>query len=265
MGVNVRRVTIDTGSSVNVLYLDVFQKLKLDPAELMPIATPLLGFTGDTIHPEGRISLPVEMGTPPRMIKTQMEFVVVNLHCGVGVLRGSVASARKCYSQAVNRRDTRSSRVKGQSKRHQKDAQAGCKEQPEPSEEIEEVPLHGDRPNQKIKIGKSSTPELRAEILFILREFADIFAWGPEDMPGIDRVMPFDLRKAGTTYQRMVNTLFEKLLAQSMEAYVDDMVMPFDLRKAGTTYQRMVNTLFEKLLAQSMVAYVDDMLVKSRD
>ncbi|XP_019178823.1 PREDICTED: uncharacterized protein LOC109173956 [Ipomoea nil] len=62
MGTDVQRVMVDTGSSVNVLYMDVFQKLKLEPIELTPIGTPLSGFTGDTIHPEGKITLPVEIG-----------------------------------------------------------------------------------------------------------------------------------------------------------------------------------------------------------
>ncbi|XP_019154315.1 PREDICTED: uncharacterized protein LOC109150792 [Ipomoea nil] len=37
MGTDVHRVMVDTGSSVNVLYLDVFEKLKLDKRELIPV------------------------------------------------------------------------------------------------------------------------------------------------------------------------------------------------------------------------------------
>ncbi|XP_019173201.1 PREDICTED: uncharacterized protein LOC109168603 [Ipomoea nil] len=66
MGVDVQRVMVDTGSSVNVLYLDLFEKLKLDRRELTPVGAPLSRFTGDTIHPEGKIILPVELGTPPK-------------------------------------------------------------------------------------------------------------------------------------------------------------------------------------------------------
>ncbi|XP_031095229.1 uncharacterized protein LOC115999523 [Ipomoea triloba] len=40
-------------------------------------------------------------------------------------------------------------------------------------------------------------------------------------------------------------------------------VMPFGLRNAGATYQRMINSVFEGLLGRSMEAYIDDMLVKS--
>ncbi|GMH09599.1 hypothetical protein Nepgr_011440 [Nepenthes gracilis] len=41
-------------------------------------------------------------------------------------------------------------------------------------------------------------------------------------------------------------------------------VMPFGLKNAGATYQRLVNKMFEKQIGRNMEVYVDDMLVKSR-
>ncbi|KAI5323170.1 hypothetical protein L3X38_032242 [Prunus dulcis] len=40
--------------------------------------------------------------------------------------------------------------------------------------------------------------------------------------------------------------------------------MPFGLKNAGATYQRLVNHLFAPLIGNTMEVYVDDMLVKSR-
>ncbi|KAI5333492.1 hypothetical protein L3X38_023623 [Prunus dulcis] len=40
-------------------------------------------------------------------------------------------------------------------------------------------------------------------------------------------------------------------------------VMPFDLKNVGPTYQRMVNSLFAPLIGNTMEVYIDDMLVKS--
>ena len=40
-------------------------------------------------------------------------------------------------------------------------------------------------------------------------------------------------------------------------------VMPFRLKNAGATYQRLVNRMFQKQIGTTMEVYIDDMLVKS--
>ncbi|CAL2278333.1 unnamed protein product [Prunus armeniaca] len=40
-------------------------------------------------------------------------------------------------------------------------------------------------------------------------------------------------------------------------------VMPFELKNAGATYQRLVNKIFEEHIGKTMEVYVDDMLVKA--
>ena len=42
-------------------------------------------------------------------------------------------------------------------------------------------------------------------------------------------------------------------------------VMPFGLKNAGATYQRLVNKMFNKQISRNMEVYVDDMLVKSKE
>ena len=39
--------------------------------------------------------------------------------------------------------------------------------------------------------------------------------------------------------------------------------MPFGLKNAGATYQRLVNRMFQKQIGTTMEVYIDDMLVKS--
>ena len=40
-------------------------------------------------------------------------------------------------------------------------------------------------------------------------------------------------------------------------------VMPFGLKNAGATYQRLVTKMFQEHLGKTMEVYIDDMLVKS--
>ena len=40
-------------------------------------------------------------------------------------------------------------------------------------------------------------------------------------------------------------------------------VMPFGLKNAGATYQRLVNKMFQKQIGTSMEVCIDDMLVKA--
>ena len=42
-------------------------------------------------------------------------------------------------------------------------------------------------------------------------------------------------------------------------------VMPFGLKNAEATYQRLVTKIFQPLLGNTMEAYIDDMLVKSKE
>ena len=42
-------------------------------------------------------------------------------------------------------------------------------------------------------------------------------------------------------------------------------VMPFELKNVGATYQRLINQMFKKHIRKNVEVYVDDMLVKSRE
>ena len=41
-------------------------------------------------------------------------------------------------------------------------------------------------------------------------------------------------------------------------------MIPFDLKNAGSTYQRMMTKMFEPQLGRNIEVYIDDMVVKSR-
>ena len=58
------------------------------------------------------------------------------------------------------------------------------------------------------------------------------------------KVMPFGLKNAGSTYQRMMTRMFEPQLGKSIEAYIDDMVVK---SKVASKHVRDLRDIFEIL------------------
>ena len=56
----------------------------------------------------------------------------------------------------------------------------------------------------------------------------------------------------------------EKTLFVTSQGLYCYKVMPFGLKNAGATYQRLVNRMFSHQNGRNMEVYVDDMLVKAR-
>ena len=77
-GFNTRRILIDNGSSANIIYLFAFQQLKVDPKKLRPFESPLVSFSGDRVYPKGIVTLTVTVGSYPRQLTRQLDFLVVD-------------------------------------------------------------------------------------------------------------------------------------------------------------------------------------------
>ncbi|VFQ85584.1 unnamed protein product [Cuscuta campestris] len=210
----VHRTLVDTGSSVNVMYSNTFKELGLSRGDLKPIHTPLSGFTGDTIEAEGTITVKAGVGDGTHQLWVDMEFMVVQLDCahhlilgrpgledlecvispvhlclkfntptGVGIARGNQSLSRSCYVRATKRRARVDENVSTICTAIQKEE---GRPRAEPVEEVEEVSLDPAEPQWKVKVGRTLPLELKEQLLEVLRAFKVLFAWGPEDMPGVD-------------------------------------------------------------------------------
>ena len=73
-GFIVKRVLVDQGSKAEVMYLDLFKGLGLKAEDLSRYDTPLVGFDGRMVVPDGQISLPVNTEGKEVMVS----FIVVN-------------------------------------------------------------------------------------------------------------------------------------------------------------------------------------------
>ncbi|CAI9089844.1 OLC1v1024491C1 [Oldenlandia corymbosa var. corymbosa] len=84
----VRRVYVDPGSGVNVIYQDCFQKLGIDKSQLRPCAMPLMGFSNHIIIPTGMITLSVTVGEYPTCKTELCDFAVVDVVAPFNILLG---------------------------------------------------------------------------------------------------------------------------------------------------------------------------------
>ncbi|XP_027181960.1 uncharacterized protein LOC113780352 [Coffea eugenioides] len=96
----VKKVYVDPGSSVDVLYYRTFESLKLTREQLTPVRTPLVGFGGHVVHPEGMMSLMVTIGRHPRCRTIPVNFAVVKADSPYNMLIGrpTLNALRAVYS-----------------------------------------------------------------------------------------------------------------------------------------------------------------------
>ena len=75
-GYNVKRVLVDQGSGVEIMYLNLFKKLKQRSEDLTCYDSPLIGFDGKVVFSKGQIRLPVQIGTKV----VEVNFIVVDVY-----------------------------------------------------------------------------------------------------------------------------------------------------------------------------------------
>ncbi|XP_012836530.1 PREDICTED: uncharacterized protein LOC105957147 [Erythranthe guttata] len=400
-GYDVSRIFVDNGSSVNVLFHDCLQRMDLE-VDVAPVSTMLYGFNGGSVRPLGQVKLTVSLGTAPLVKIKTVNFMVVdapessyNMIFGrpmintfraipstyhmklkfpvgseVGEVIGDQTSSRSCYVESV-RQGEKSKRVRESQggtidgKKVRTNTAEATPIHTSTSEELIEVKVIPDRPECVTRIGSSLDGEMKEQLIGLLRDNSDVFAWKSEDLTGIDpsimvhklhintKVRPVKQKKRhfGAIKDAIIKEEVDKLLqighireiqfpewlsnavlvakpggkwrmcidfrdlnaACPKDHYplprIDQLVdatagcellsmmdasqgyhqvrldvidqpkvsfitsggtycyqvMPFGLKNAGATYQRLVDKVFAKQLGRNLEVYVDDMLVKSRE
>ena len=62
-GFDVKRVLVDSGSAVEIMYPDLYKGMNLKPEDLTAYDSPLLRFEGRIVTPKGQIRLPIQTGS----------------------------------------------------------------------------------------------------------------------------------------------------------------------------------------------------------
>ena len=69
-----KRVMIEQGSAVEIMYPDLYKGLGLKAENLMTYSSPLVSFKGKMVVPKGQIRLPMQAGT----YVVEVDFIVVD-------------------------------------------------------------------------------------------------------------------------------------------------------------------------------------------
>ena len=84
----VRRILIDTGSSVNIITWDCLKKLKYRGGEIVPLVHHILRLGGQEVNPTGMIRLPLHFGDKAKSRTLGVDFLVVNVPIAYNVILG---------------------------------------------------------------------------------------------------------------------------------------------------------------------------------
>jgi hypothetical protein len=197
----IKRVFVDDGSGVEVMFVDCFDKLDIGRENLQKCTSPLSGFTGRTVIPLGQITLPVTVSEGDRGITFSCTFAVINAvtpfnvilgrpwmtqaravwsphHLmmkfptdkGIASIRGDQATARSCMLTAL--KDAR--KVREVSAIHGEMDPAAT-----------EPMMIGDRGT--VEVGRIIPSDTRILLQTLLDQYVDVFSWDTSDLTGVPR------------------------------------------------------------------------------
>ena len=70
----VKRILIDTGSSSEIMYHNIFKKLDLPPSQVKNADMPMFNFSGEVVWPIAIAEVPVRIGEVQKMV----DFIVMD-------------------------------------------------------------------------------------------------------------------------------------------------------------------------------------------
>ncbi|KAL2226476.1 UNVERIFIED_CONTAM: hypothetical protein Sindi_2006300 [Sesamum indicum] len=207
----IHKVLVDSGTSADIIFKSVVDKMGLENAQLEPVKTLLLSFGGSEVSSLGTIKLPMSMGDEPKRKTLMVKFLVVDtpfaynvilgrpslnsfravistyhmkmkfpIEYGIGEVSCDRKEAKKCYKLSL----------KGESEQKKRKIKEDAEPRPyeaehlKPSGEYKVVQLVPEEPDKTTRIGANMDREIA--MIDFLRKNMDVFVWNPSNFTGID-------------------------------------------------------------------------------
>ncbi|XP_024004013.1 uncharacterized protein LOC112081488 [Eutrema salsugineum] len=208
--VEVSRILVDTGTSVNIIFKEALDQLDLPSEKIKPFIEPLTGFDGERCMTVGMVNIPIYLGGVAKIIQFlildkpaiynailgtpwlhAMKAVASTYHqCmkfptpdGVYTLRGNQVVARSCYINECKLRSANQACVISSLG----PTNELVVQQTKPKQEsIVQVCIDELRPERQVGIGAELDSSIRDPLIHFLKQHSSTFAWSVEYIPGID-------------------------------------------------------------------------------
>ena len=218
----VKKVLIDQGSSVDILYWKTFNKLQIPPADLTPHDEPIYGFSGERVPTKGYIDLHTTFGEGRQTKTIPIRYLVVEAHTSYNVLlgrpsinalgaivstphlamkfpspqgeiitiHGDQRATRECYMASLKlphpplaTHNIEQSKAGATLAGDDLDPRLTSEARVEPVGDIRQLPL--EQQNRFLQISTTIPEDEVYHIEHILKKNVDLFAWSAADLPGV--------------------------------------------------------------------------------
>ncbi|GAU29790.1 hypothetical protein TSUD_293580 [Trifolium subterraneum] len=282
---DVKRVLIDSGSYIDILYWDAFKAMRLSYEQLNPYYGTLVGFAGEQVDGMGHITLHTTFGEGENA-KT----IKYTLNNGkIGVVKGDQALARKCYESSlkIRHKPTKPSSCPDNGKRANGINMVSITDM-DPREEFQDRRLSPIEDleqgviTHKLSISSTTKPivqrkrkvgeERRAAITEEVAKLKEAGFIEEIKYPTwlIDGALGYKTLSFMDAYSRYNQIKMNPMDGQHT-AFMSNTcnyfynVMPFGLKNAGATYQRLMDRVFAGQIGKNLEVYIDDMIVKTEE
>ncbi|XP_071694575.1 uncharacterized protein [Rutidosis leptorrhynchoides] len=198
-GYNVRRLNIDTGSNVNVMYKHYFRKLPATiKSKMRAPTTAFSGFFGESAWPLGCIELELELFDDDDSTLTQavpVEFCMVCSYSCYNALLGRVTLQKFSAVPSTVHGMIKFSTRQGIATIQMESGKAlyASVTTPKPLPTIDQriqsssILVNSKYPDKRIQVVGNLSDEVKIQLRDILVANMDIFAWYEDDMTGVPR------------------------------------------------------------------------------